>query len=98
MDETTRGILAVLGDGGTVDMAERVRRWVDAGNGGIHPRHILGFAEITARLKLTPAQARAIIENPAEAFPSPVTNLKATPIWDGQQVEVWATGHDIDTP
>jgi hypothetical protein len=94
MDEYTHSILLILGDGGTTAMAERVRTWIDAGNGGVHPRNIIGFAEVAVLLNLPPAKTRTLIADPTEAFPAPVATLKATDIWDREQVNVWITGHD----
>ncbi len=90
-----REVLHVLGDGGTMHMADQVVAWFTVKQDqmtGLRPSDIVGVAEIAA---MTGRRKQDVINWIARghSFPDPVTVLASGRIWDRNQVEVWIAGH-----
>lgn len=116
----TKAILDVLGTGATVEMAERVKAWVDdlripdsppppppppppaqappppaqVREVGLQPGNLLGLAELAEHLGQPKKAVAAWAGRGLHSFPNPVVVLEATKIWDREQIDVWASGHD----
>lgn len=95
MDDITRQILKALGTGGTTAMADNVREWIDNrpdSTRGIPADDIAGFTEIVKILDRPAAAVRHAMQTDP-TFPTPVTTLHATPIWDAAQITTWGAGN-----
>lgn len=95
MDDDTRTVLEVLGDGGTTEMATRVITWLSGGNLGlgIAPRNIVDRAEIAVMTGRTRQQLAKIIKG-GTAFPEPFRTLTGgEELYDREHVERWITGN-----
>jgi hypothetical protein len=96
MDAWTREILVSLGNGGTLDMAEGVVAFLDTTRSwarGIPVECIGGLSEVAERLGRGKTTVRNWIAREPLACPQPFAMLAATPLWDLNQWDVWATGH-----
>jgi hypothetical protein len=93
-----REILQALGTGGTREMAERVKTWVDTRRRsvvlpGIPPENLLGLAEVSALTRIPEGTIDAWATFEQVSFPAPAATLAATKVWDRDQVAVWMRGH-----
>lgn len=96
MDQWTRQILVSLGNGGTVEMAERVVAFLDTTENwrrGIPVECIAGLAEVADLLGRHKNTVRSWMGRPELACPEPFRGVAATPLWDITQWETWALGH-----
>jgi hypothetical protein len=79
VDETTREILNVLGDGGTVAMAERVRVWLES-----RPSvdHLVGVAEVAKAYGVSAQAVSNWRKREPDTCPEPIRFLAMGPVWD----------------
>lgn len=95
MDDNTRTVLEVLGDGGTTDMATRVIVWMagDPNALGIKAHDIVDRAELATMMGRS-RQSLAKLLNAAVSFPAPFRTLAGgEELYDREQVQRWMAGN-----
>jgi predicted DNA-binding transcriptional regulator AlpA len=95
VNDDTRTVLEVLGDGGTTEMATRVLAWLSGGNRGlgVAPGNIVDRAEIATMTGLSRAKLAKVVKN-GGAFPAPFRTLECgEELYDREQVERWIAGN-----
>jgi predicted DNA-binding transcriptional regulator AlpA len=86
-------ILAALGDGGTMDMADRIITLVGVLTSEHLERELLGLHEVAELMGVSTNTISMRAARPGMNFPAPIVTLVATRIWSREQIEEWMLGN-----
>lgn len=92
MEDARRALLLTLGDGGTMEMVDRLMA-ANATCQGVQPSDLVGLAEIAARLNVTKQRLWNWKDDPRRHFPRPVVTLKCGSVFSWEQVHCWVVGN-----
>lgn len=81
VDELTREVLGVLGDGGTVAQASRIVEWLRQRR-LVDPGRLAGVAEVAQDMRRSRSWVTNWKERDPARMPIPVTILAMGPVWD----------------
>jgi predicted DNA-binding transcriptional regulator AlpA len=86
-------ILVALGDGGTMDMADRIVDLVGVLATEHLERELLGLHEVAELMGVSTNTVSMRAARPGMNFPAPIVTLVATRIWSREQIEEWMLGN-----
>lgn len=94
MEQHLRGsLLHALGDGATMEMADRALAWFVQHQQGVPPYRIGGVTEVAALLGRTRTMVDKMIWDDRRNCPQPFRVLGRTRLYDLDQWRVWAHGN-----
>jgi predicted DNA-binding transcriptional regulator AlpA len=86
-------IVRALGDGGTMDMADRIVDLVGVLAAEHLQNELLGMQEVADLMGVTANTISMRAARPGMNFPAPIVHLSGSRIWSRAQIEEWMAGN-----